>query len=229
MATLTTLLADTRALLDDSQQSSSAYRWSDASLTQYLNEAQYEFNQLTQLYKGTASRALSQNVREYRFNTSVGASATIIGPILRVETSSNKVNLNLTTEERLDTLKPGWFAEAASSSAPTRFIRSKLNYDTIIIYPTPNSTAQSTYGSLVAYGALLPADLSVGADVPNIPAQYHQALPYGAAYRALLLNQDADSMNLANVYKTRFNEFVAMGQADNKVSLTSGTSIQGTI
>lgn len=228
MATLTTLLADTRALLDDSQQSSTAYRWSDASLTQYLNEAQYEFNQLTQLYKATQDVNLVSNQREYAFNS-------LIGPILRVETFKagtppTRANLNLTTEERLDTLKPTWFTEAAVSTAPTRFIRSKLDYDTIIVYPTPNDTAVSSYGALRAYGAGLPPTLvAVSYEIPDIPTQYHQALPYGAAYRALLLNQDADSMNLANVYKTRFNEFVAMGQADNKVSLTSGTTIQGTV
>lgn len=220
MATLTTLLADTRNLLDDN---ATIKRWSDAFLTQYLNEAQYEFNQLTQLYKTTQSVSLANGTNTYVFNL-------LIGPILRVTTSNNRVNLNLTTEERLDTLKPTWLTEAAVATAPTRFIRSKLDYDTILIYPTPNATAVSTYGSLVAYAAGLPPTLVTSSyETPDIPTQYHQALPYGAAYRALLLNQDADSATLANAYKTRFNEFVAMGQADNKVSLTSGTTIQGTV
>jgi hypothetical protein len=224
MATLTTLLADTRNLLDDN---ATIKRWSDAFLTQYLNEAQYEFNQLTQLYKATQDVNLVNNQREYAFTS-------LIGPILRVETFKagtppTRANLNLTTEERLDTLKSTWFNEAAVSTAPTRFIRAKLDYDTIIVYPTPNATAVTNYGALRAYGAALPTTLASGSDVPDIPTQYHQALPYGSAYRALLLNQDADSATLANAYKTRFNEFVAMGQADNKVSLTSGTTIQGTV
>jgi len=226
MATLTTLLADTRALLDDSQQSSSAYRWSDATLTQYLNEAQYEFNQLTQLYKTTQSVSLVASQRTYAFSN-------IIGPVLRVETTGSsaayRVNLNMTTEERLDTLKPTWLTEAAVADPPTRFIRSKLDYDTILVYPTPNATAVTNYVALQAYGAGLPTTLASGSDVPDIPTQYHQALPFGAAYRALLLNQDSESLNLASAYKTRFSEFAAMGQADNKVSLTSGTTIQGTI
>jgi len=225
MATLTTLLADTRNLLDDN---ATIKRWSDAFLTQYLNEAQYEFNQLTQLYKTTQDVNLVSNQREYAFTS-------LIGPILRVETFKagtppTRASLNLTTEERLDTLKPTWFTEGAVSTAPTRFIRSKLDYDTIIVYPTPAAAAVTTYGALRAYGAALPPTLvSSSYETPDIPAQYHQALPYGAAYRALLLNQDADSATLANAYKARFNEFAAMGQADNKVSLTSGTTIQGSI
>lgn len=223
MAILSALLAETRRLLDDN---STTLRWSDVTLTQYLNEAQYEFNQLTQLYKTAHDVSLVNGQRTYSF-------ANLIGPILRVETTgssiANRINLNVTTEERLDTLKPTWLTEAAGSDPPIRFIRSKLDYDTIIIYPTPNATAVTNYVSLRAYGAGLPPTLALSSDVPEIPPQYHQALPFGAAYRALLLNQDSESLTLAGTYKTRFGEFAAMGQADNKVSLTSGTTIQGTV
>ena len=130
----------------------------------------------------------------------------------------------MSTEERLDVLNPSWLTE--SSVTLKRFVRSKENFNSIRLNPIPTNPAASTYANLVAYGVGLPATLSGNTDVPAIPASFHQALPYGAAYRALLRNQDAESLTMANLYKTRFMEFVQMAGGEvSKVDNTLGTTI----
>lgn len=214
---LSAILAETRTLLDDNAASSSNYRWSDADLKQYINDAQYEFNQLTQIYKRTDSVALVNGTATYTF-------PNLIGPILRVETSNTRIKLTLSTEERLDVLSPTWLSDA--STTLKRFVRSKQNFNTIRLNPIPTGTAAATYADLVAYGVGLPATLSGNTDVPAIPASFHQALPYGAAYRAFLRNQDAESLTMANLYKTRFMEFVQMAGGEvSKVDNTLGSTI----
>jgi hypothetical protein len=204
---LSAIRTETRNLLDDV----GADRWSDSDLNLYINQAQYDFNVLTQIYRGPVQTTVTNGTSEYTF--------AIIGPILRVEyytsAMTSMIALNLTTEEKLDNLVPGW-RDSSVTGQPTRFLHSKNDYRTILVYPKPGASQSGHY--LKVYGAKVPTTLTNSFDVPLIPEEYHHALSFGAASRALQRNNDAMSISLAEKYETKFNSYVQIAQTLAKAS-----------
>lgn len=222
MATWGVLLTETLRLLDDANSD----RWSTAAIYGYLDNAYWEFQIRTELLRpdtapnpvwltltldddkagGTDHNAVYQI-------TGGGGTTPIVGKILRME-DSRGTQLFETTEETLDNVKgPGWRLDTGK---PRAYIRSKAKYDYVTLYPSP--AGDSDGATLNVLCAILPAaiatDGTASGNSPALPTQYHQALPYGAAYRALYWNQDALSITLGKDYKARFDEFVAMAKAD---------------
>lgn len=207
---LSAIRTETRNLLDDV----GGDRWSDNDLDLYINQAQYDFNVLTQIYRGYVQLNVQNGTNEYTF--------AIVGPLLRVEywTSTPPGGvmsaLNITTEEKLDNLVPGW-RDSAVTGQPTRFMRSKNDYRTILVYPKPGASQVGHY--LRVYAAKVPTTLTSGANnSPDIPEEYHHALPFGAASRALQRNNDAMSLSLADKYEAKFTSYVQVAQTLAKAS-----------
>lgn len=204
MASLSTMQTETQRLLDDSN----ADRWSTTVLQDYLNEAQLEFNRLTRLYKTTYSAASASGTGTYSFTDANGPP---LGPIERMirGTEASGTEMIRTTDYRMDRLfGTGW--TATSSSTSDRWTQDIRDFNTIRVYPLPNATAQT----FTAYATGIPATLSAAGDTPGtssragIPVQYHYALPYYAAHKCLLWNNDATSLDLAERYKRKFDEIV---------------------
>lgn len=218
MASLLTIRTEARNLLDDSAST----RWTDADLNSYINDAQYEFAVTTGVVTKKITISLTNNVAEYTI-TAPG----LVGPLDTVYfvSGSSPVftrTLYPTTEKQLDaTVGPTWRDETFSCDNRQMPVQYYLTPDTtasssaalfkIGIYRKPSISAGTH--SIVVSGPVVPATLSSDGDIPEIFLQFHQALPYGCAYRALLRNQDTVSLELAGAYKTRFNEFVEMARA----------------
>jgi hypothetical protein len=208
---LLAIRTETRNLLDDIGND----RWSDADLNQYINQAQYDFNVLTQIYRGPVTVSLVAGQSVYAVSSN-----DIVGPIIRMEgytSATSADNVNSTTQEKLDTVKFGWVGDAGSA-IPKVFMRSKHDFKEFQIYPKSLTTTNAGYPILKVYAARVPPTLSADTDAPVIPAEYHHALPYGAAARALQRNNDALSVQLSQTYDTKFKEYVATAQAIAKAS-----------
>jgi hypothetical protein len=210
---LSAIRTETRNLLDDVDGD----RWSNNDLDLYINQAQYDFNVLTQIYRGSVNINLTAGTSVY---TVTGDD--IIGPILRLDgytTENVGDSVSATSQEKLDMLKPGWFSDAGTA-IPKFFMRSKEDFKKFQIYPksltaTPGGGG---YPIIKVYAARVPTTLSTDVNVPVIPVEYHHALPYGAAARALQRNNDALSVQLAQSYDAKFKEYVATAQAIAKAS-----------
>jgi len=220
MSTLSELRTETRKLLDDNQYGNSPYRWPDADLNKYLNDAQVEFSSSTRCFLRKITISLSANVAEYPTKD-----ATIRGIVGMPDTvyytygSTITRVLYPTTEKILDSsVGPAWRTETfvpANNQTPIQFYLTPALNDSVTpnvmnlgIYRKPSASA----GSIIISAPAIPVDVSVDATEMSIPLQYHEALPYGAAYRALLRNQDTQSLTLAAAYKTRYMEFVEIAQ-----------------
>lgn len=212
---LSAIRTETRNLLDDVDGD----RWSNNDLDLYINQAQYDFNVLTQIYRGSVDINLTANTSVYTVPGN-----NIVGPILRLDgyTAANVGDsVSATSQEKLDMLKPGWFSDAGTA-IPKFFMRSKEDFKKFQIYPKSSTTTSVGYPILKVYAALVPTALVSDIDSPVIPGEYHHALPYGAAARALQRNNDALSVQLAQSYDAKFKEYVATAQAIAKVSFYSG-------
>jgi hypothetical protein len=208
---LSAIRTETRNLLDDV----GADRWTDSDLNLYINQAQYDFNVLTQIYRGPVNVNLVAGQSVYAVSSN-----DIVGPIVRMEgyrSATDADNVNSTTQEKLDTVKFGWIGDAGAT-IPKVFMRSKNDFKEFQIYPKSLTTTTSGYPIIKVYAARVPTTLSADVDVPVIPVEYHHALPYGAAARALQRNNDALSVQLAQAYDAKFKEYVATAQAIAKAS-----------
>jgi len=225
MATLSELRTETRNLLDDNQYNSSQYRWSNADLNKYLNDAQVEFSSLTRCFIRKVTISLSASTSEY--SISDGTIRGIVGmpdTVYYTYTSGGGSPVTITrvlypsTEKILDsTVGPNWRTEQfvpANFQHPVQFYlapslsASVPNVMVIGIYRQP-STAN---GSIIIAAPAIPVDNQTDGTSMSIPLQYHESLPYGAAYRALLRNQDSQALSLAAAYKARYMEFVEAAQ-----------------
>lgn len=218
MATLGTTRTETRNLLDDTAST----RWTDADLNSYINDAQYEFAVTTGIVTKKVTITLVSGTSEYTITT-----PGIVGPLDTVYFISGTTpaftrTLYPTTEKLLDSsVGPTWRDETFSCDNRQAPVQYYLTPDTtasssaalfkIGIYRKPTIVAGTH--QIVVSGPMVPTTLSLDATEPEIFLQFHQALPYGAAYRALLRNQDTVSLELAGAYKARFNEFVEMARA----------------
>lgn len=214
MATWATLLTETGNLLDDTGND----RWTAAELRGYLNDALIEFCALTEIYRPRPERPQSLEIRL----TSGLADYELIdvqGPILRVEDSRGEAILPA-TEEFLDVMQPNW--RQTPQGYPKRYIRDKLNYTWFSLWPVPSPEAVTNASPISVFCATLPPTIATGgsqdSEEPVIPVQYHQALPYGAAMRALQRNQESLSLKLAEMYQARFMEYAQRATEDRKRS-----------
>lgn len=221
MATLSALRTETRNLLDDNQHSSSQQRWSNTDLNKYLNDAQVEFSSLTRCFIRKVTISLTMDTAEYSIADGtirgiVGMPDTVYYTYTNVSTITRV--LYPTTEKILDsTVGPNWRAEKFVPDQfqhPVQFYLAPSlsatapNVMVIGIYRMPSATA----GSIVIAAPAIPVENTTDGNEMSIPLQYHEALPYGAAYRAFLRNQDAQSLSLAAAYKARYMEFVETAQ-----------------
>lgn len=227
MATMGTLRTEARNLLDDA----AGTRWTDADLLSYLNDAQYEFAMATGSLTKKITLTLTTGVSEYTLSFTSGSDTLgLAGPLDTVYFSNTTSGLTRTlyptTEKQLDsTVGPTWRDETFNCDTLQTPVQYYLTADTdtsassyaarfkIGIYRKPTIAGGATNFKLVVSAPVLPITLTNTSDIPEIFLQFHQALPYGCAYRALLRNQDTVSLELAGAYKTRFNEFVEMARA----------------
>lgn len=226
MATRGALRTETRNLLDDN---ASTKRWTDAELDGYLNDAQMEFSSITRCFIRKVTITLSANVSEYPvYDGTIRGIVGMPDTVYFTYSSTTRV-LYPTTEKILDSsVGPMWrsevFAPGANQTPIQYYMTPALadgvtpNVLNIGIYRKPSTSA----GSIVISAPAIPVEIATGSGndstSPGIPLQYHEALPYGAAYRALLRNQDAQSLSLGTAYKARYMEFAevaskALGRA----------------
>jgi hypothetical protein len=184
---------ETQRLLDDV----GADRWATSDLLIYANDAQNLFCRLTDLYKPDYSQ-ITVNANEYEASVS-----NLVGEILRVQLASDGTPLTRITEEKLSIIKPGWRSDAAGT--PTRYMHGKRNWDRITVHPKPSANT-----NLHILAIVLPPAMVSGGQAPSIPTEYHPALAFFAAYRALQRNNDASSLALAQQYKLAFDGYVGL-------------------
>lgn len=214
---LSAIRTETRNLLDDVDGD----RWVNADLDAYINQAQYDFNVLSQIYRGPVDIVTTAGQSIYGVPGN-----NIVGPIFRMEGYTSATagdSVSMTTQDKLDVLKSGWFGDTGTE-IPKMFIRLVHDFKQFQIYPkssvtsSPNTYPVTGYPRLRVYAALVPTTLSGDTDAPVIPGEYHHALPYGAAARALQRNNDALSVQLSQTYEKKFMEYVSVAQAIVKAS-----------
>lgn len=220
MATRGDLRSETRKLLDDNATIS---RWSDADLDGYLNDAQMEFSSTTRCFIRKVTIVLATNTAEYPvYDATIRGIVGMPDTVYFTYSSTTRV-LYPTTEKVLDSsVGPMWRSETfapTKAQTPIQYYMTPALADSV----TPNVLNIGIYrkpselgGSIVISAPAIPVEIATGSGndstSPGLPLQYHEALPYGAAYRALLRNQDAQSLSLAQAYKARYMEFVEVAQ-----------------
>lgn len=214
MATLANLRTDVATLLDDSAND----RWSTTDIDSYLNEGQVEFNRLTGVYKASFTITTANGTATYAVtNTVSSASRMPLGPILRIENSSN-AQLAQTTEETIErVLQTTGITWPQSGAAATHWARGQRDYNVVRLYPTPNGVA--TYTALAA--SYTPTMTSSPQVDSVIPEHFVYALPFYAAWRCLLRNSTAQDLGRAQAFRARFDQIVAEAQAEAGRSLVA--------
>ena len=170
--TLAQLIASFRIDADDSV---AAYLWSDAAITDWLNEAQAEAAIRGRLLHESDNAlvcqiAVSAGVSTYPLHASV---FEIDHLAFKLAGQSTRTPVNLVSREEMDSLRPDWRDE----STP---VRHAIQGDTSIrIAPAPDAP-----GTLLLEGFRLPAVMTTGANSPEINAAHHRHLIHWALHRA---------------------------------------------
>lgn len=171
---LTQLIARFRGDVDDTAE---PYLWSDAEVTQYLVEAEHEACRRARLLVDSTTAEFC------RLAVTAGDPWVSINPrtllIRRARLASESRPLYLMTQRVMDEEQPNW--ETRGSGTPKVLI-TDAETNRVRLWPAPAAA-----GTLHLTLSRLPtADLSVGADTPQIAPHLHVKLVAWARHRAYL-------------------------------------------
>lgn len=201
------LKSNFRTLADDTQ---TPYRWSDTDLVTYLNEAELEAC-YRRRYLIDSTSAFTQVA--VSAGTAVYALDSKILFIRRVIMASGTGQLGWASVRDMDRSRHGWESE---TGVVERFITGMDNdapgKRVLRLYRIPS--APDTAKLVVVRSPA--SQMSLDADIPEIPEPDHFKLIDWALYRAYS-NFDADTYNpeLAQLHKTRFEEFFGTREQAN--------------
>jgi hypothetical protein len=170
--TLAQLIASFRIDADDSV---AAYLWSDAAITDWLNEAQAEAAIRARLLHESSNALVCQIAVSALTSTyPLHASLYEISHIAFKETGQAvRTPVKLVSTEEMDAIRTDW----RDASAPVQYA---IQSDTSIrIAPAPDAA-----GTLLLEGYRLPAVMTTGANSPEINAAHHRHLVHWALHRA---------------------------------------------
>lgn len=187
--TLTDLLTQCRVYLQDP----TASRWSDAELTQWLNEAQDDFGDRTKCNRTTAALSLAAS-------TPTGAFYTLPADLLSLDrVTRNGYELARTN---IDSLAfEGWETQTGTAYW---FIHGPYGFGTLRVYPY-TTAAQP----LTAYYAKQLTRLTLGTDTPAlIPVPYHIALVYYALGKAYDKDFEYRDLTKAQSHSGQYGDYV---------------------
>jgi len=160
--TLTTILTRIRQNIRDTSTvtTDNSQRYTDATLTTYVNEAQKEINTLTWAVEKSTSYVLAAGTTYYSLPTDFLAPTQV----LFTDASSTTIILAPVTEQIVYQVSPNF--EQSSTGSPfqyfTRFPGSGTALQ-IAYIPIPTTTSTGTVKVSYNYQ---PADLSAGSDIP---------------------------------------------------------------
>lgn len=188
---VTALLAQARALLDDEAL---PYKWSDALLISYIDEAQHEACLRANLLYDANTTAYTRLSLVAPANS--GSLDTKVIYVMRASgTDADVSNFRLTkvTREELDRYYGNW---ETATGRPTHYI---VEQSRLTVYPAPAVNTQIDLG-VYRY----PVTLTTGANTPEIDSAYHPHLIDWVVYRCARSRDQDFELPEAQIHLERF-------------------------
>lgn len=227
MPNLSELITESAYLLGDP----SGNRWLQAianppvlgtnDIQYLLNRAAEWFNLLTGVYHASISLSVQAGVATVALRDTSGAPP--YGPLLRIEDDNGKALVERKAAWLDVTEGQHW---RRSEGEPRDFIRGLDSYGTIRLFPSPQTNRIYT-----AFVTAKPSPMLKSGDMPWIgggantdasPEQYHAALPFYAAWQALIWNQAGRDLEVAKLFRAEFDMRAQMAAAEVKTTLGGG-------
>jgi len=199
---LSTLLSDCRVKLDDTVED---YKFSNAKLVSWLNEAQMQAVRRTRYLIGTKQISIRSGIALYDLPSEI-----IL--LRRAKLSSQDNKLCFTSQNDLDESVLGW---ESSTGTPTHAVLDVQN-GKIRLYPIPTANDTLNLTAIVEPDTLT--------DDTDIPTRYAYAFVDWVCYRAFQIYQTEDKaadnkhMQMAMTYLASFeSEFGKASTAQNEI------------
>lgn len=201
--------------------------WSDATLLQYINEAQMRLATIGLVLRDATTPTVTQvplsaGVTQYTLHPSVIA-------VISARYGSDTYDLSRVGHSLLSAYVPPdtlYFEAAQLTVDPGKPIAwaSDEQLDiksgvsgvvSLRVYPPPSSDHVDTVYLRTIRKPLKPLSLDAPEGIPEVPEQYHLGMLDWAAYRALRnIDSDVGSMSTAARFRDTFDEMVAQAKRD---------------
>lgn len=195
--TLTNLLADVRAHLDES----TATEWSDTDLTRWINEGLRDVSRHTETIQDTATIAASVGVQQYALPVTA---LRIYRVEWRPTSGSRIVAMEYRDFNNMDAV--WWESQTSIQSQPYYFTMwgfpPSLN---MVVYPTPSET-----GAFKVFYYRVPATLTSGSDVAEIPEGWSDLVVLYCEYIAQRRDRDPRWQEAKALYDAQLEAMLEM-------------------
>lgn len=192
MGSLSSIRTQIRTLI--SEQDPNNTHFTDAELTEYVNQAQVFLATLVEYPRTITSAQVTQGTSEYTLPSDF---ISIISAYFGDVTKQNDIyRLRVLNLETLDTLYPSWLSTNTGNQGRPRFLYLK-DRSTLKLVPTPDAENSATNKKYHLNYIKRPADLSGNTDTPDLPLPYHDLLQFYAChlgYLKLQVQEMADKM-----------------------------------
>lgn len=185
-------LSNLRLLLSDALQKMESARGKDPSVADLNGLINWAYKVIARKCCLTTKTPLTLtagvNTYNLRDTTTPVVGAVILRPVLvwiNANGSSTALydaslrDYGLWTIDELTRMVPSWINDG--QNPPTKAVF--MNYDTLLLHPTPDAATAGNTGHYI-FGQYLPADLASDTDVPALPYEIHEAIPWMAAQLA---------------------------------------------
>lgn len=224
MPNLNDLIQETAYLLGDS----GGNRWLQAIANPPVlgtNDIQYLliraaewFNLLTGVYHSTIDLPVQAGIATVALRDSSGAPP--YGPLLRLEDENGKALIERKAAWLNTTEGQHW---RQSEGDAKDFIRGLDSFGTVRLFPAPKvSKVYKAFITAKPVPMLRAGDLpwiGGGANIEASPEQYHAALPFHAAWQALVWNRVGRDLEMAKMFRAEFDMRAQMAAAEVKATL----------
>lgn len=205
--TLSTILTAIRQNIRDTSTDTTLQRYSDANLTNFVNEAQREFVNMTWCVEKSTTVSLSAGTTYYSLSNDFLATKYVT---FKMSSGGVKIKLLAFSEKKVWDVEPDY--ERSSVGPPdhyyVRYPGTAGTNSQIAFIPIPNSTS---VGTAVVWYYYMPADLASGTDVPFDGFKklygYHFALVSHVSARIKMLEGKTDE---ATYYRSEFDRYMAI-------------------
>lgn len=198
MATLTTMLADVRSILDEA----AARQWSDAEITRWINEALRDIARRAEILEELTTKDSVSGTADYTLDVKV----LRVNRVEWVPTAGVVIPLTYMNRLTMDSI---WGTTPTRAGDPFYYTMrgwaQGSTGKTITLFPVPNA---SVSGGIKVYGYVLPDLLSSGGDTVDIPNGWEDLPLLYAAYTAMLKDGDQRWREWHSLYEFKLGNLI---------------------
>ena len=117
---------------------------------------------------------------------------------------NNVYRMIVTTEQKLSSMFPSWLTTNSQAYGTPRFIIKKT-YNTVSIFPAPDSNNAGSNQKIILNRTYSPAALTSDSSSPDLPTQYHDLIKFYVAFMCY-----SDRLKNQEMAAAKYNSFTAL-------------------